>query len=1449
MLEDARIMGDLTCLRSWTLSGEEVRPDLLMRLQRQLPTCEFIIQYGSSEVSSDAAIYKSRDFDGARVPIGRPLPNVQIYILDAHGQPVPVGAVGEIYVGGVGVGRGYLNRAELTAERFLSDGLCGDPLARLYRTGDLGRWRVDGILEYMGRDDFQVKIRGFRIELGEIEAQLLRHELVREAVVLVRQDVPDEKRLVAYVKLRTATGAPIMDVLRTWLRSVLPEYMVPVAFVVLERFPLTPNGKLDRRSLPAPGIEAYSTRKYQPPVGEAEQALGRIWRELLRVERVSREDNFFELGGHSLLIVQMMEALRRVGLSTEVRSVYASATLADLARTLRGESAAQCVVPQNLIPPGCEAITSRMLPLVELAAEQIERIVGTVPGGAVNVQDIYPLAPLQEGILFHHLLNERGGDTYVLPTLLSLSSREKLHGLIGALQAVIDRHDVLRTAVLWEHLPRPVQVVYRRATLPVEELQLDRDRDSLEQLVERMRPERLRLDLSQAPLMRLQVAADPHSHRWYALLQTHHLVCDNQSLRAMLSEVIAHVEGRSQWLPEPVAYRNHVAQALAHAQMHDAEAFFRGKLAEIDEPTAPFGLLDVHGDGSRIEEARQALDPALARRVREQARRLGVSAATLFHAAWALVVACTSGRTDVVYGTVLLGRLQGSAGAQRTLGMFINTLPLRLRLPGVTARQLVEQTQRELAELLDHEQASLAVAQQCSGIVGSAPLFSALLNYRHDAPRPEIEKPKTAQGIQTIASREWTNYPFMLSVDDQGEAFALSAQVDCRVGPQRVIGHVSTVLRSLVEALEQAEQTPALALQVLPQSEWEQVVELFNATRAAYPQQKLIHELFEEQVVRTPDAIAVVCADRQLTYDELNRKANQLARYLINEGVSPDQLVGICLERSVEMVVGLLGILKAGGAYVPLDSNYPAERLQYMLEDAAPRLVLTQEELRGVLPATQSEVIALDTKLQDISGYVEENLSVAELGLTSRNLVYVIYTSGSTGRPKGTAMAHGSMINLIEWHRENFCNGEGRRVLQFAALSFDVAFQETFTTLCTGGTLMLVQEWMRRDAQALTEFLSSRSIERLFVPPLMLQSLAECCQGTGTVPAALRDVITAGEQLRISQDVASFFQRLPGCRLHNHYGPTETHVVTALTLTGNPTDWPSFPAIGRPVSNTQIYLLDGQRQPVPMGVAGEIYIGGAGVAQGYWKRPELTAQRFVADPFSADSRARLYKTGDLGRWQADGTLEYLGRNDDQVKIRGYRIELEEIEAQLARHQLVKEAAVVAREDVPGAKRLVAYITQRQGSALDVEELRAHLKAALPEYMIPSAFVTLERLPLTPNGKLDRRALPAPELGAYGSREYAAPQGEIEEILAGIWQSLLGVERVGRDDNFFELGGHSLHVMKLNVKIADKLTVSLSVPAVFRNPTIRRMANIVESLRSINDEPLTSEGVEFEEGVL
>lgn len=751
----------------------------------------------------------------ARVSVGTPLANSRIYILDKYLEPLPSGAVGEIYIGGYGVARGYVNRAELTAERFRPDRFSSVSRARMYKTGDLGSWRPDGTIEYIGRNDDQVKIRGFRIELGEIQARLSSHPAVGQAHVIVREDVPGEKRLVAYLIFRDPRGVSIED-LRTHLRLTLPEYMVPTAFVALEEFPLTRNGKLDRRALPPPEIvETALARDYEPPSGRVEMILVTIWEQVLRLERVSRTDNFFELGGHSLLIVQLMERLRAVGLAIDVRNAFRSASLADMARSITAQVTSPIAIPPNLIPENCSKITPDMLPLIALDERQIEQIVTAIPGGAENVQDIYPLLPLQEGMLFHHLYERTSSDIYVMPTVISLSSLERLRSLIAALQCVIDRHDVLRTAVVWKDLERPVQVVCRRASLPVEEKTLAPGSEDVGQINDWISSAPTQVPLGKAPLLRMTVFRAAHGEQCYVVLHFHHLVDDAVSTMRLISEVTAHINGEADALPPPAAYRNHVAEVLALARQSNAGEFFRKKLQDVDGPTTPFGAWGVYGSSGDIEDARGHVSSELCQRMRTQARLLGVTVATLFHAAWSLVLAGGADKTDVVFGSVLLGRMQGAAGAQQALGMFVNTLPLRLRIENNNAKELVEQTQRELVDLMEFEHASLAEALRCAGVTGVGPLFNSVVNFRHARFHPDVER-SIAEGIRIIASRYRTNYPIVVSIDDTETDFVLTVQAVSQIQPGLLAEYLLTATSQLIEALESNSQSPVSALRVIP---------------------------------------------------------------------------------------------------------------------------------------------------------------------------------------------------------------------------------------------------------------------------------------------------------------------------------------------------------------------------------------------------------------------------------------------------------------------------------------------------------------------------------------------------------------------------------------------------------------------------------------------------------
>jgi len=965
-----------------------------------------------------------------------------------------------------------------------------------------------------------------------------------------------------------------------------------------------------------------------------------------------------------------------------------------------------------------------------------------------------------------------------------------------------------------------------------------------------------RFDLSADLLIRVMLVRV--AGRESVLLVTmHHIVADGWSVGILVRDLSAmysaYIGGRPSRLPQlKVQYADY---AIWQRRWIKGEVLQSQLKYWTDQLAGAPLQLQLPTDRSRpaVESFRGGtlkfhLPAKLIKALEELARRDGGTLFMAFLAAYQLLLSRWTGQQDIVVGSPIAGRKNREV--EELIGFFVNTLALRTEVAeDLTFRQLLERVKvgtlgAYANQDLPFEQLVMKLRPERN--LTRQPIFQVMLSLQN-FPEEQLELPELTWEWSSI-EHETAHFDLTLYLYGAPDGCLGVFEYATDLFDLGTIERMARHLRALLEGIIADSDSPIHRLPMLGEAEKQQLLIEWNATATSL-NEICVHEIFEEQVRRTPHAVAVVYEGESLTYAELNGRANQLARYLINRGVGPDQLVGVCIERSLGMVIGLLGILKAGGAYVPLDPTYPTERLTYMLEDAAPQLVLTQGELMGVLPDIKVEHILLDAKLKEIAGHIAGNVSATDLGMTVQNLVYVIYTSGSTGRPKGTEMPHRSMVNLIEWHRKCFGPFEGRRVLQFSALSFDVAFQEMFSTLCTGGTLVLLGEWLRRDARALTEFLITHSIETLFVPPLMLHSLAEYSDIISAARGTLQDIIVAGEQLRVTPEISNFFKRLNGCRLHNHYGPTETHVVTALTLTGDPDGWPPLPAIGSPISNTRIYVLDSRRQPVPVGVVGEIYIGGSGVARGYRARSDLTAGRFISDPFGADPNARLYKTGDLGRWRANGTLEYLGRNDDQVKIRGYRIELEEVEAQLARHDQVKEAAVIAREDSLGQKRLVAYVTSRDQHGPTVEKLREHLNGVLPEHMVPAAYVILKSLPLTPSGKLDRSALPAPNLGAYVSRDYEPPNGEVECILAGIWQALLHVDRVGRHDNFFELGGHSLLGVKLIATIAERFAVTLSAIAVFQYPTVQQMAKIVESLRYVSAVQSDSEGIEFEEGLL
>ncbi|MCF5284189.1 AMP-binding protein, partial [Pseudomonas syringae] len=920
--------------------------------------------------------------------------------------------------------------------RFLSDPFCDNPQARMYRTGDLARWNADGTLDYLGRNDDQVKVRGMRIELGEIEAQLTSLPGIEESLVVAREDEPVQSRLVAYFIEQGPRSALDIARLRADLLDRLPGYMVPSAFVRLDAWPLTANGKVDRRALPVPDRDAMPGREYEPPQGELEMALADIWSDLLQVEQVGRSDHFFELGGHSLLAVTLIARMRRRGMDADIRVLFAQPTLAALARAVG--SGAQVKIPANLIGTDCTSITPDLLPLVKLDQAGIDRVVASVTGGASNIQDIYPLGPLQAGI-FYHYLSAAEDDPYRLQARFAFADRSRLEAFSQALQEVIARNDVLRTSLCWEGLETPVQVVWRHADLPVIEVPLA--------ALDNPEP----LELVRAPLLRLIHADDPDNGRIVAVLLFHHLIMDHVALDLLSQELQAVLLDEAAPLPAPVPYRNYIAQTLLGAGDDAHETFFREQLGDLDEPTLAYAQTWLPGP-EVAGEARLRLDADLSRRLRHQVRQLGVSPASLMHLAWAQVLGRLSGRDSVVFGTVLLGRLNGSEGADRTLGVFINTLPLRIDLADQSARDALSQTHRRLTGLLAHEQASLAIAQRCSALPAGAPLFSALLNYRHSAVPGEANEAagQAWQGIELLQSGERSSYPLTLSVDDLGEAFDLTALTSTGIDARRVCAYLACAVEGLVDALEQAPSEPIQALNILPGTERTELLDGFNADRLTAECPLPVHLRIEQQAFDQPNALAAQAGDQHLSYRELNARANALAHHLIGLGVRPDDRVAVVARRGLETLTGLLAVLKAGACYVPVDPGHPDERISYLLENSTPMVVLAQFDLLTRLPELQVPVIALDRP--DWSQRTD-NPSVPEM--TTQHLAYVIYTSGSTGLPKGVMVEHRTLNNLVDWHCEAFNLRAGSHTASVAGFGFDAMAWEVWPALCAGAVLHL----------------------------------------------------------------------------------------------------------------------------------------------------------------------------------------------------------------------------------------------------------------------------------------------------------------------------------------------------------------------------------------------------------
>ncbi|MDM8557743.1 amino acid adenylation domain-containing protein [Candidatus Parabeggiatoa sp. HSG14] len=1393
-------------LREIITAGEQLQiaPEIAQWFQN-MTSCTLHNHYGPSEshvvtAFSDVAPVSSWP---KLPPIGRPIANTQIYLLDNYQKLVPIGVQGELYIGGVSLARGYLNRQDLTTQKFINNPF-DDSDARLYKTGDLARYLPDGNIEYLGRIDNQVKIRGFRIELGEIETTLVQHSDVRETVVIVHEISETAKRLIAFVVAHE--GQPIDNTeLRGFLKKQLPEYMIPSAFVPLDAIPLTPNGKVDYRTLSQLSVNNYqlSEDTFVAPRTPEEELLAGIWADVLDIERIGVHDNFFELGGHSLIATQIMSRIRETfSCELPLRFLFESPTIAGLSEHLL---IARCEEPLPLITP-------------------------------INREEALPLSFAQLRLWFLAQL-EGPSATYNMPATLRLEGILNQEALEHSLQTLVHRHETLRTA--FETMNgEPVSIIHviKHWSLGIVDLQqIENKAQMLEVQKWSSREAQRPFDLSAGYLFRttlLKLKTKVH----VLLVNMHHIISDGWSIGVLIRELSTLYEAFSQGQASPlpplpiqyVDFAHWQRQWLSGKVLEQQINYWKQQLAEIP------ALLELPTDHPRPPMQRfqgatypLQLSTKLTAQLKSLSQQTGTTLFMTLLSAFATLLTRYTGSEDIVIGSPIANRTQSQT--ESLIGFFVNTLVLRIDLSNNPIFEaLLKRVRTTALDAYAHQDIpfeQLVEELQPERNLSHTPLFQVMFVLQN-APIGNLE----LLGL-TLAPIEMESvsakFDLTLSLEETGGGLKGTLEYNTDLFEQttieRMIGHFQILLTGIVEN----PLTSVHELSLLTEAEHQQL-KAWNNTIADYPTDKCIHQLFEEQAEQNPNATAVVFEDQELTYQELNSKANQLAHHIQTFGIKPEKFVGICVERSLEMVYGLFAILKSGGAYLPLEPTYPSSRLVFLLEDAEASLLLTQEKFLAQFSSLRIPILCLDSGWENFS---QEPVTNPTSSIKPNDLAYMIYTSGSTGKPKGVLIEHRGVVNTIKDINQRFSVNSQDSVLALSALNFDLSVYDIFGLLAAGGTVVIPNADIEatKDPAHWVELMTKHQITLWNTVPAFMQMLVDYISEQPQItPKLFHLVLMSGDwiPLNLPKQIKTLWSQIKVISLG---GATEASIWSIhypIEIT-DPT-WKSIP-YGKPLANQTFHILNESLAPCPLRVPGYLYIGGIGLARGYWGDKDKTQASFIIHPRTQE---KLYKTGDLGRYLPDGNIEFLGRIDNQVKIRGFRIELGEIEAMLAQHNSVRENVVIVHEFSKTNKHLIAFVVAHEGQTIDNSELRGFLTKRLPEYMIPSAFVPLNAIPLTPNGKIDRRKLSQLSVTGYplSERNFVAPRTPEEELLAGIWADVLGIEQMGVHDNFFEIGGHSLIATQLMSRIRDTFKVELPLRQLFESPTVAELNAQIETIR-------------------
>ncbi|NBI31206.1 non-ribosomal peptide synthetase, partial [Chengkuizengella marina] len=1325
-------------------------------------TIRIMNSYGVTEACIDASYYEGNKEETSwlgNLPIGRPIPNVNLYIVNLQNQLQPIGVAGELCIGGAGLARGYLNQPELTEEKFLKHPyILGE---RLYKTGDLAKWLPDGNIEFLGRMDYQVNIKGFRIELGEIESQLLKHPEIKEAVVTVKEDAIGDKTLCAYIVCDREFNT---TELREYISQYLPEYMIPSFFLRLSKMPLTPNGKIDRKALPEPDESLISEAQYVAPRNEMESRFVSIWEEMLGKKGIGVQDNFFDLGGHSLKAVQMIWKLQKeMGISVTLKNIFIHQTIEKLVKE----------------------------------AEQFDkRKFISIP--KIEENEVYTLSSSQKRLYVLHQI-ENASVSYNMPSILILKGEFNRVRFEGAIESLIRRHESLRTSFELVN-GEPVQRIHKEINVECNEQHIEKH--ELDSFVSQfIQP----FNLYQAPLFRVNLMyVDKQEHILF--FDMHHIISDDISMNILIQDFAQLYEGKE--LPElRIQYKDFAKWQngqSASTEMENQKQYWLDHFADdipiLELPTDYTRPVIQSFEGKTIEFH---WDQTVVDKLNKLAKETNTTLYMILLAAYTTLLFKYTGQEDIIVGSPVAGRRHSDL--EPIIGMFVNTVAMRNKPEAhKPLRTFLEEVKENTLKAIENESYPLEELIEKLDIqrdTSRNPLFSVMFNMLH-MEKKELEL-KNLNFITYPMESKVSKFDLTLTVQEDSDKLFLSMEYCTKLFKKETIERMINHLGLLVEQMVELREVTLGELSVLSEEENHQLLLEFNDTKVLYPEDNTIHQLFVQQVEKTPDHIAVVFEDKQFTYHELNERANQLAWILKENGVSTERLVGIMVNRSLEMIISILAVLKAGGAYVPIDPTYPEERIHYMLDDSGTELLLMTEEYKDKVNF-EGTILNLDDKAL----YAKDSSNPPCMTNTD-HLAYVIYTSGSTGKPKGVCVEHQSLVNLSKWHKVEFQVTSADRSAKYASYAFDASVWELFPYLISGATVYIIPEEVRMNMMELKQYYQKHNITMTWLPPQMYEQLIEL-----DPPDQLRVLFTGSDKVKS--------YKKNGYRVFNTYGPTESTVICTYYEMNEATKNIS---IGKPLANTQIYILDVLGQLQPVGVPGELCVAGAGLARGYLNQPELTKEKFVDNPFVPGER--MYKTGDLARWLPDGNIEYLGRIDLQVKVRGYRIEPGEIEVRMLKLNSVKEVVVTVRKDENGHNYLCAYIVSDQ--ELRVGYVREFLSKELPNYMIPSIFIQLEALPLTPNGKIDRKNLPAPEGNLNNGTVYAAPRNEKEKHMVSLWKEVLGVGKIGIHDNFFDLGGHSIKAMYLVAKLQQEIQVSIALKDIFAYPNIEQLVEHIEQL--------------------